>query len=54
MIYSSGVKINPILGSGFRILERVVGFFTLVRKTARKTVYLIQITWNLAQYMFGL
>ena len=36
MIYSSGVKINPILGRGFRTLERVVGFLNLVRKTARK------------------
>ena len=54
MIYSSGVKINPILGRGFRTLERVVGFLTLARKTARKTVYFTQITWNLAQYMFGL
>ena len=41
---SSGMKINPKIDRVFRTLEMVGGIFTLVRKAARKTVYLSQMT----------
>ena len=41
---SSGVKINPKIDWVFRTLEMGGGFFTLVRRTARKAVYLSQMT----------
>ena len=41
---SSSVKINPKIDRVFRTLEMGGGFFTLVRRTARKAVYLSQMT----------
>ena len=46
---------NPIAGRVFLTFERQgEPFLACVRKTAIKTIYFIQITWNLIQHIFGL